>query len=360
MSRYSRMGPGNLSQDAQQDQTFAKNEKQFGVVYDLLSAGEINGLVGGLSGVFFNDTPLIDHAKYKKLRLRTATGVTINGTAKTIFSAGLFNGVSLNDGDRYVQMVGTGGGASPGCITTSLSGAVATGKDKITVASSVFIAGTHDKNYTGVSTPFLSDHVGYKIRITGAGLDGTQYKGIILNVISGTEATIFPPLSTGVSSGATVFIDNFYKIASIQSTSTATLTGYTPSTNSTNSTVVLSAATTYYNDRSQAVNYDNAYIDFRNGSRYQVPVEANASAYQAPSASYMIAPGTNLTWFAGTGGKTLSPNNATASATFITPSQFNFAQNVKDEIDRVNITIDFPSGLRYISCLLYTSPSPRD
>ena len=58
MSRYSRMGPGNLSQDAQQDQTFAKNEKQFGVVYDLLAAGEINGLVGGLSGVFFNDTPL--------------------------------------------------------------------------------------------------------------------------------------------------------------------------------------------------------------------------------------------------------------------------------------------------------------
>ena len=153
---------------------------------------------------------MIDHAKYEKLRLRTATGVSINGSANTITAAGLFDGVSLNDGDRYVQMVGTGGGASPGCITTSLSGAVATGKDKVTLASSVFIAGTHDKNYTGVSSPFLSDHVGYKIRITGAGLDGTQYKGIIANVISGTEATIFPPLPTGVSSGATVFIDNFY------------------------------------------------------------------------------------------------------------------------------------------------------
>ena len=343
------MGPGQLNQDAvDASVTFSKNERQFGVVYDLIAAGEINGLVGGLSGVFLNNTPLIDHAKYKKLRLRTATGVSINGNANTITKAGLFNGITLDDGDRYVQMVGTGGGASPGCITTSLSGAVATGTDRITVASSVFIAGTHDVGYTGVSSPFLSDHVGYKIRITGAGLDGTQYKGIILNVISGTEATIFPPLPTGVSSGTTVFIDNFYKVASISSTATAVLENFTPTTNFTNSSVVLSAATTYYNDRSQAVNYDNAYIDFRNGSRYQVPVEA-AKAYAAPSASYMIAPGNSLTWFAGTGGKTLSPGNATASATFITPSQFNFAQNVKDEIDRINITIDFPSGLRYIS-----------
>ena len=36
-------------------------------------------------------------------------------------------------------------------------------------------------------------------------------------------------------------------------------------------------------------------------------------------------------------------------ATFITASQFNLAQNVLSEIDRLNITIGFPSGLRYIS-----------
>ena len=98
MSRYSRMGPGQLNQDAvDASVTFSKNERQFGVVYDLIAAGEINGLVGGLSGVFLNNTPLIDHAKYKKLRLRTATGVSINGSANTITKAGLFNGITLDD-----------------------------------------------------------------------------------------------------------------------------------------------------------------------------------------------------------------------------------------------------------------------
>ena len=71
------------------------NEKQYGVIYDLIAAGEINGLVGGLSGVYLNDTPLIDHATYKKVRVRQGTGATINGSANTITLGGLFNGCLL-------------------------------------------------------------------------------------------------------------------------------------------------------------------------------------------------------------------------------------------------------------------------
>ena len=35
-------------------------EKQKGVIYDLLCAGPIEGLVGGLSGVYLNGTSLVD------------------------------------------------------------------------------------------------------------------------------------------------------------------------------------------------------------------------------------------------------------------------------------------------------------
>ena len=345
----SRTGPGADQPKAIEDQ-LKRNERQFGVVYDLVAAGEINGLVGGLSGVYLNNTPIIDYNRYNQLRLRRATGAAVNGSTKQITAAGLFNGVSLDDGDRYLEFRGTGGSGSPGGVNTALASALAKGDTKVTINSSSFIADTHDKNVTGVRTPFLSDHVGHKIRITGAGLDGVQYIGIMTDIISATEATIYPPISTAVNSGATVFIDNVFKIASIQSTGIATLEGYTPSTNVTNATVLLSAACTYYADRSDAVNYEHAYIDFRRGTRYQAPVEAvGGGGGEAPSASYMIAPNTPLTWYQGTGGKTLSPGKATGSAVFIRPSDFNFAQNVKNEIDRININIDFPAGLRYIS-----------
>ena len=324
------------------------NEKQYGVIYDLIAAGEINGLVGGLSGVYLNDTPLIDHATYKKVRVRQGTGATINGSANTITLGGLFNGVTLNDGDRYVQMVGAAGAASPGGLSATTNAAQVRGSRNITVGSSTFID-AHALDVTGSVRNFVSDHVGYKIRIAGGGLDGIEYKGIITDVVSATEATIFPPLSNAVGSGANVFIDSFFKVASVSSTATAVLTGFTPTSNFTGVKVVLSQAMNFYNDRSQVVNYDNAFVNFKTGTRYQIPIEATTGYGAAPTASYMISPNANLTWFSGTGGKTLSPNNATSSAEFIRPNQFNFAQNVKNEIDRVNITISFPSGLRYIS-----------
>ena len=44
-----------------------QTEKQYGVATDVISAGEIQGLVGGLSGVFLNGTSIIDKATYDTL-----------------------------------------------------------------------------------------------------------------------------------------------------------------------------------------------------------------------------------------------------------------------------------------------------
>ena len=35
-------------------------EKQSATIYDLVAAGEIEGVVGGLSGVYLNDTSIVD------------------------------------------------------------------------------------------------------------------------------------------------------------------------------------------------------------------------------------------------------------------------------------------------------------
>ena len=141
----SRMGPGADLPKAIEDQ-LKRNERQFGVVYDLVAAGEINGLVGGLSGVYLNNTPIIDYNRYNQLRLRRATGAAVNGNTKQITAAGLFNGVSLDDGDRYLEFRGTGGAGSPGGVVTALASALAAGDTKVTINSSSFIADTHDKN----------------------------------------------------------------------------------------------------------------------------------------------------------------------------------------------------------------------
>ena len=44
--------------------TVVKTEKQYGVVTDLLSAGEIEGIVDGLAGVYLNNTALLDSSTY--------------------------------------------------------------------------------------------------------------------------------------------------------------------------------------------------------------------------------------------------------------------------------------------------------
>ena len=97
MANNPRFGSFSENFEIQLSNSQKANEKQYGVIYDLIAAGEINGLVGGLSGVYLNDTPLIDDATYKKVRVRQGTGATINGSANTITLGGLFNGVTLND-----------------------------------------------------------------------------------------------------------------------------------------------------------------------------------------------------------------------------------------------------------------------
>ena len=320
-----------------QDYTNQTNtsEKQYGVIFDLVSAGEIQGLVGGLSGIYLNGTALVDRAEYDAVRSKIGTA-NVSGTAVSS-AAGLFTGVDLAKGDRYLLVRGGG-------PTASLASSMAAGSSQITVNTSIFTSAMA-LNFAGVGLNQADDHVGTKIRIPGAGVDGKEYVGAISGFVSGTVATISPPISTAVSSG-TIVVDTVHKISSITNNNTAVLA--TAVTNSVSGGLVrLSASLKYYNQKDQGLAYDNTYAAFRRGTRYQQPITAMRS-YGAPSASYIIAPGTDLKWYAGDGTTTIS-SLASANATTIQASAFNFGQNVKTEIDRLTIGIEFPAGLKYVS-----------
>ena len=87
-------------------QDHGAGEKQFGIITDLIAAGEINGLVGGLSGVYLNGTALTDTATYAAVRAKKGT-VSANGVNVTN-AAGLFSGVDLSRGDRFLLIRGAG------------------------------------------------------------------------------------------------------------------------------------------------------------------------------------------------------------------------------------------------------------
>ena len=42
-------------------------EKQRAIIYDLVAAGEVQGIVGGLGGIYLNDTAIIDGGMSNKL-----------------------------------------------------------------------------------------------------------------------------------------------------------------------------------------------------------------------------------------------------------------------------------------------------
>ena len=78
MGRGPQFDPETNSTSITSQQNHGAGEKQFGIITDLLAAGEINGLVGGLSGVYLNGTALTDTATYAAVRGKKGT-VSANG-----------------------------------------------------------------------------------------------------------------------------------------------------------------------------------------------------------------------------------------------------------------------------------------
>ena len=153
-------------------------ENQHATVVDLIAAGEIGGLVNGLNSVYLNGTALLPDSSRNLLG---KSGIaSVSGTSVTD-AAGLFSGVSLSDGDRYLQIKGAG-------PSSTTSAQIFPGTNRITTASSCFL-NKHATEVTGSPLNYLST-AAHRIRIAGAGLNGAEYSGIIITVNSTTSACI--------------------------------------------------------------------------------------------------------------------------------------------------------------------------
>ena len=201
-------------------------EKQRAVIYDLISAGEIQGLVGGLSGVYLNDTSIIDSASMIDVQSKLGTA-TVSGTAVTSATntagIGLFTGITtadLTNNPRYLQIKGAG-------KSSTLSAAAKENANSIVVtANNTFNDGM--VNPIGKGTTSSSyDPVVAMIRIAGGAANGGEYRGIITGIASSSgtnnKAYITPRLGKDVASGAAVAVDAVRAISAIGSNTACTL-----------------------------------------------------------------------------------------------------------------------------------------
>lgn len=307
-------------------------EKQYGFITDLLCAGEIEGLVGGYSGVFLNETSIVGNSVYNEIRGK-AGKCTVTGAAVTDAN-GIFSNVNLSDGPRYLQIFSAG-------ASTTISGTLLKGSSEVTTTSAFFLD-KHALNFTGTSQVERNDYIKYIVRIQGAGIDGGDYAGIVTGLVDsspqGTTAVLYPPTSTEVTAGANVVIDEVIKVASIADANSCTLTS-SVAQNVSSANCRLSPAVQFPGSLSPSISYDDTYAFIQRGSRYQTPINSFSRGRGAPTASVVIARNDDLTRSSLAGGSQ-NPIKISSNA-------FVFSQYSKTEIDAVKIAIEFPGGLRH-------------
>jgi predicted phage tail protein len=322
-------------------------EKQKGIIYDLLCAGPIEGLVGGLSGVYLNDTALIDDSEESLALLSKEGTCSANNSSTTLSSVvdsnntGLFTGLStsdLNNNARYVQIKGAG-------KSSTLSAAIYENQQRIVVADNNTFSSVQTRKVTGTATDLpnsIYDPVAYSIRIPGAAGDGGEYIGIITGVASDGSGTnnaafIYPPIGAGVASGTDVKIDHVSKISSITNVNTCVLET-APTTTNSSAAIKLSPAlpTKTTSTGAAKLNYENAGAVVYPGTRYQPSHDIPGTE---ASASYMISPNHDLKWH------TSNDPSSGQSTYFVNAGAFSFTQNTKEEVDRVVLALEFPGGL---------------
>lgn len=291
-------------------------KRQYAVIYDLICEGEVEGLVNGLSSIYLDNTPIAnaDVSAAFGPRRGTASGVSTTIT----FDTALLDGVSLANGQRYVQLFGAG--AAPGLATAAENSSI------VNTSAAFF---TLD-----MAVPNLNSPARRNIRIEGAGPDGRDYEGVVVQFINSTSAVVSPAIKTAVT-GADIVIDYVGRITNIASSTSCTVTPSIPRTVD-NAPIQLLAAVRP--DQSQDdYNFDNAIGDFVVGTRDQEPFN---KIQGAPSASFVHAQNSELLWHSDFGG--------TAGSLVINPTAgtgLGLSSTQAREIDKLKVSIECPGGL---------------
>ena len=144
--------------------------RQQGIIYDLIAQGEIEGLVGGYNGIYFNGTSLIDQESNVSYSPRYGVG-DVSGTSISNYGK-LFDDVSLSNGDRYISIPAAGDSST---LTSNLE----RGSETISVGSN-FLQRKFTLNPQGSDFVNEEDYINYFIRIPLG--NGATYVGVITAV----------------------------------------------------------------------------------------------------------------------------------------------------------------------------------
>lgn len=319
------------------------NEYQTAVIYDLLSEGPIEGLVGGTDGIYLNDTPATIGAASAALQPNISDSVDFTASTNTVVdnnaSPGLFYLMNVSDGTRYIRIVGA---------KKALSGQANISKGSVTldVVSNFF--DSTDAPTPGNPGGFTS---GTYINIAGAGPNGSTLITRIQRVISATQIQINNPAKTTVS-GADITLDKIGRITTVTNSYTAVIADVNGS-----AARDVSGVKAYTTSPARPVgstpiyNHEKFQYAFMKGYRHQPYLpgfRGTGSASIVHSVNQEVVQ-TDLSSVTGnvsnvtSGGYTTASGNAVGSP--ITISASTMGINNQPEVDKLKLTFKIPTLL---------------
>ena len=311
-------------------------KKQYGVAVDLLSAGEIHGIVGGLSGVYLNNAKVVEDEKWLEVRPTVVTGHN-TGSALT------FTTDQTIPSDIALPQYGIVRGGM-GSFTTTAAASI--GERLLTFGGSAFSA-----NQATLSTRLRLIQVQLLARIVLA----TGDYWVPVNYVQNTSdsaanyISLVTPLRVAVPSGTVVHVDWGGKVTSTTSSSITFNTTGLPSLNpitfsSSSKTNIRLLGGVNTPAASDVKNFKETFVDYRKGSRFQQGPEGLGSA---PAISFVLGRSDDLGMYSGI--SNVPGTLSTTAETTIDHSAFSFGQSTLEEIDIFQIDIEFPGGLWAVS-----------
>ena len=186
------------------------NEYQTAVVYDLISEGPIQGLVNGTDSIYLDQTAATIGSIGTKHNIAESLDVSFTASSLTVVDNvnSMFSGLSVNDGDRFINIAG-----AKKAITGGLS--MTKGSNTVTASSSFF-------NANDLYIPGTVDGMKQFVTVKGAGVNGGVLRSEVIAFTSATSVQLALPASTTVSN-VDGTVDKVGKIASITNTTTAVI-----------------------------------------------------------------------------------------------------------------------------------------
>lgn len=307
-------------------------------IADIVSEGEINGLVDGANSIFLDGTPITSSEEQP-------SGYTTNYlTQQKVFFGDIGSGTSsgadnvltclapytnvfagLTETGRYVRIIGAGKKLTNGASASA-------GSTVITTNSSFFASGDVSVGSVGPSGNFF--------RIEGVGENNTTYVGRVVEYVSATEVVVSPAIDLAFSN-KTIAFDHISTVSSYDSNGEITISdnvvtevesalGLLYATNITGSSEIYDESDTNFNN--VAINFVTGRRD-QNFVRLLAPGNVTGSSFNDAIEQYSGFTGGG---YGGSGSALELSKEALSDLSLAAPS----------EVDELKVTLMFPAMYR--------------